>query len=272
MGYSEGQLNGAADYRGFINVYRVSSNNGGNFSTFYWEIGLQNPAGQGAWTASTSYWSASIGGNYREGSFGLPQSDAGKVTRVVANGYVDIGHDSEGWRTGFASSAYFDTPHSNIGDGGSGDAWTDAPRIAKKPTPPQSPSMVAVDSDTVRVSFTQPADARGDAIDFFLVRIGTTNPPQNGTYTDKQSTSSPVDMDVTPGETYYAVVYANNGATWDNGGYSNPSAVASATTPAGIFVSDGTNWVEYGGRVSDETNWLSFVPSISTGSAWVAPA
>lgn len=270
MAYNEGQLNGSADYRVYLDVSLVSQNGAANQSVLRWAVGMLNPNGQTGWFNDyTASWSVNIAGGGASGAFNWP--NAGTRSRELSAGYITMGHDAEGYLPAFSNSAYIDTPHSAMGDGGVS-LWADAPRIAKRPAPAGVPTFSEITNDSVRVSWAGSPDSRGAAIDSYLLRIWE-NTEASGPYTDHstQLNTSRVVTGLTPGKTYTFGVYAHNGATYDSGGFANVSPVATVSLLAGVFVSDGTTWVPQPMRDSDGAAWVNMMPTISDGDSWEEP-
>lgn len=274
MAYSEGQLNGGADYRVGINIWLVSQNQGGNYSTFYWEVTLVRGSDGFAWSGGNQYWSASVGGQGRSGTFVLAQNQSTVGVRVIGNGYVDVGHDGEGHRPGFANNAYIDTNHSNVGDGGSGDAWVDAPRIPKPPSAVRNLRVEAITQNSAGVRYDGPADWRGStpAGQPYGARWheinGTTNPVVWEDYGSQGYTSpgggqyGPV---LKPNQVYHVYVWPRSNVG------DGPAAGIALTTLSGIFVSDGSKWVATSFQSSDGGSWASPTGTISDGDSWELP-
>ncbi|HEY9310236.1 MAG TPA: fibronectin type III domain-containing protein [Microbacterium sp.] len=238
MAYAEGQLNGARDYRVGIDVwYSGVQDWAANRSRFDWNVRLRDQANWGSFTNATCEWWTSIGGVPYYGTFTIP-SPIG-FERIIASGSTWHDHDGSGYRPGFASNAYMKVPHSNIGEGGSGDAWVDAPRIPKRPSPPGTPTFSEVTPTSVRVAWGGSGDNGGAGIDGYLLRFWP-NAAGTGPYIDHsiQNNTSRVVTGLTPGGAYRFRVYAHNGSV-DNGGFSNPSADGLITLPAGFYVGKG---------------------------------
>lgn len=97
---------------------------------------------------------------------------------------------------------------------------------ATVPTPPTGLAWSNVGSTTAQINFSGSSSDGGSGIDYYLVRYGTSNPPENGGYTEfSTGTGANPRTGLTPGTTYYARVYAHNAV-----GYSSPSAVQAVTT------------------------------------------
>lgn len=269
MTSAEEQLNGAANFNIGIDVYVASQDQAGNYSTFWWGVYLQNPSGNPSWINQTSYWSAVIGGVYREGTFTLSYAERGITSRLIAAGYQTVGHDANGFRPGFANTAGIDTPHSNIGDG-SVEVWVDAPRIPKAPLGPDAaPTFTDIGATSMRVNFGGSYDDRGSAVDLWLVRVSKNSNPEVSPFTDYVVPTSRYYQDLTgldPATRYYVKVYSRNGV-----GYSNGSAVGYADTLAGIYVSNGSAWIAQPLRVSTGSAWQTVMPDISDGDSWEDP-
>lgn len=103
------------------------------------------------------------------------------------------------------------------------------------PSPPQSPSFSEVSVTSLKVNFAGSASDGGSGLDYYLVRVGKSNPPTAGTYTDLVTPTGTGNLftGLDPGAEYYAVVYAHNAV-----GYSAASAVIGTRTlgPARIKV------------------------------------
>lgn len=274
MAYVEGQLNGAADFRVALNMYLVSQNQGANLSTFYWEVILQNPNGNPTWSSNPGVfqWSASVGGQGRSGSFNIPYADRGQLSRIVGNGYVDVYHDSNGYRPGFVNNAYINgSAHSNIGSGGSGDMYLDAPRLPRGPGAPGVPYIYSFfnGGQSVRLILPPSSDDGGATIDMYLIRMSANDNPETAPYVDLGLSPSQLFGDfhnLQPGTRYRAYGYAHNSQGW-----ARNNTWLEFTTEAGIYVSDGANWVPSGIRVSDGSVWNTGQPVISDGDSWEQP-
>lgn len=215
MAYSEGQLNGAQDYRVGIDVwYSGVQDWGANSSRFDWNVRIVGT--YGSWTNGTSSWSSSIGGVGYSGTFTLPQGWGSP--RIVGSGQTWHGHDANGYRPGFASNAYMNVPHSNIGQGGSGDAWVDAPRIPKAPQAPSISSLSNISPTNIRVNGTIP-DNMGAGIDAYGFQWGfDSNWGSAVGYTEHNG--SVLDIGgLSERTTYYFRMRAHNSQGWS--GWSN---------------------------------------------------
>ncbi len=149
MAASEGQLNGYRDFRVRLDV-NYSGVQSGNSSRFDWSVTIVDAANWGSFVNdAVNDWSVSIGGVGYSGKFGYPGG-----TRVVASGQTWHGHDANGYRGGFASSAWMSVQHDNIGAGGSGEAWVDAPRIPKVPAAPSMFPLDEITSSSMRARFS----------------------------------------------------------------------------------------------------------------------
>lgn len=273
MAVSEGQLNGARDYRARIDIwYSGVQDWPGNRSRFDWNVQLIDAAGWGSWTNGTCEVWASIGGVNYYGTFTIPQSTAGQ-NRVVLSGSTWHGHDGEGFRPGFASDAYIKVPHSNIGEGGSGQAWVDAPRIPKPPTAPRNLRVENVSPISAGVRYDGPADWRGSSLQGYTAdwyEINNANNPlvwrdlNSQGYTDPQGGAVAGAPQLKPGTTYHVYVYARSNVG------NSPSASIALTTDAGGRIKVGGIWREATPWIKVDGVWRRARPYLKQNGAWRA--
>lgn len=246
MAYSEGQLSGARDYRVGIEInYSGVQDWNANTSRFDWYVWFISAENWGSYSGSTQYGSANIGGVIYNFTFGIPESERYNTRRLIAAGSTWHGHDGAGYRSGFPSSAYLDTDHSNILDGGSGDAWVDAPRI---PILPDAPTPIGLDQITptsMRYRFSGNADG-GAAIQGWEMWWGTT--PSADQFSEVSSGTSIV-TNMKPGTTYYFKSRGRNVR-----GLGAFSSVISARTMSGAYVWTGSEWAGSEVLVRNSTN------------------
>lgn len=261
MAYSEGQLNGAQDYRVGIDVwYSGVQDWNANTSRFDWNVRIVGT--YGSWTNATSSWSASIGGTPYSGTFTLPSGWGSP--RIVASGSTWHEHDANGYRPGFASSAYISVPHSNIGSGGSGNAWVDAPRIPQLPPAPTSIGLDQLQPTSMRYRFSGNGDG-GSAILEWQAQLATNSAFTTGLQTVASSGTTTF-TGLTPATTYYARSRGRNARGW--GGWSN---TVSAMTASGAYVSVGGKWQPVPILYSNGTTWLNPELWASDGTDWERP-
>lgn len=267
MTYAESQLNGSADFRLGLDVYMVSQSQSGNYTTFFWALYLQNPTGNPTWTNSTQYWSAVIGGVYRDGTFTMPYAERGTKQKLLASGYQNVGHDANGFRPGFANTGGLDTNHASVGDGNI-EVWVDAPRIPKTPLGPDAaPTFDQITPNSMRVNFGGAYDHRGATPDYWLLRVSKNANPEVQPFTDYQIPTSQYSRVLTgldPSTTYYAKVYSHNAI-----GYSNGSATGNATTLAAAKISDDGAFENADIFISKGGAWVPSAVGISKAGAWV---
>lgn len=246
MAYAEGQLSGSADFRVGINIWRSSTTNEGNYSTYGYEVHLTTPQQYGTWDGeSTQSWSANIGGQVRSGTFKLEYDNRYTEDVIVGSGYVGVAHNADGTRPSFASTASISTNHSSVGSGTSAKAYIDAPRIPKAPTTVRNVRVTDTKPGALTLAWDAPSDSRGSAITAYKVRYSPTSPSDAAPYTDVDlgaSARSATISGLTPGTTYWITVYARNGATYDNSGYSPKTADISQKTTSGAYVWNGSAW------------------------------
>lgn len=265
-----GELNGPGNQQVYANVYRVGQDQGGNFSQYYAYIEYRGN-GYGSWGVNGN-WSMALPGWNPSGGFSIGY-DQRFGNYGLWSGYFNVGHDGEGHMGGFGWSASINTDHDSVGDGSVSLSEGAAPRIPKRPTQPQSLSVSNIQPTQFQVNWTGPADWRGSTPNSYLVRVSKNNPADQGPYEDFWDPDGTfVVTNREPGQTYYVTVYAHGANTVDNGGFSNYKTAVMAVTPAGVYVSDGTNWIPVGLNVSDGVNWLNQRPAVSDGSAWINPA
>lgn len=261
MAYSEGQLNGAQDYRVGIDVwYSGAQDWGANTSRFDWNVRIVGT--YGSWTNATQYWSASIGGVNYSGTFTLPSGWGSP--RILASGSTWHGHDANGYRPGFPSSAYITTNHTNIGSGGSGDAWVDAPRIPQLPPAPSSIGLDEIQPTSMRYRFSSNGDG-GSAVDAWEAQIAT-NPSFTTGVQTVGSGGTTTFTGLTPATTYYARSRGHNVRGWS--GYSN---TVSAMTMSGAYVSINGAWVPVPFLHSNGSVWQTPELFVSDSTNWDRP-
>lgn len=259
MPVSEGQLNGSRDYRVKLDIWFSGAQDWGvNTSRFDWRVTLDHYQSIGSWTNNTCEVWATIGGVPYYGTFTIPQSTANQQSRVVLSGSTWIGHDGEGFRPGFASDAYIKAPHSYIGEGGSGQAWVDAPRIPKTPTAPRNLRVESKSPISAGIRYDGPADWRGSSpqgytADWYEIN-GANNPLvwrdlNSQGYTDPQGGAVPGAPQLKPGTTYHVYIYARSNVG------NSPSASIALTTDAG-------------GRVKVDGQWRNATPWVKQDGVW----
>lgn len=231
MAYSEGQLNGSADYKVGIDVwYSGVQDWGANTSRFDWNVRIVGT--YGSWTNGTCSWSASIGGVGYSGTFTLPSGWGSP--RIVGSGSTWHGHDGRGWRGGFASDAWMSVPHDRIGSGGSGQAWVDAPRIPKTPMPPSGIALDTPKPSSLRYVFSGNPDDGGRGILEWQAQYATRPDFADAVTIGSNGTSTLAGLK--PSTRYYARSRGRNEIGWS--GWSN---VLDNKTLAALFFMDPSN-------------------------------
>lgn len=266
MPVSEGQLNGARDYRARIDIwYSGAQDWAANTSRFDWRVELIDAAGWGSWTNATCEVWANIGGVGYYGTFTIPSNTAGQ-NRTVLSGSTWIGHDGEGHRPGFASDAYIKVPHSNIGEGGSGQAWVDAPRIPQIPAAPNTLRFRASAASPVNLGVEyNRGDNRGSAIEQDRAHWYEGGPAGVGRmiwedlgpsgYTSPNGGATPGAPALKPGTPYYVYVSSRNVRGW--GPWAGP---VGAETLSGGRVKIGGQWVDASPWVKVNGQWRRVRP------------
>ncbi|QJD50001.1 minor tail protein [Microbacterium phage Rasovi] len=263
-------LSGSGPQAVWVQHRRVGQDQAGNFSQFYVEVRYYGN-GYGSWTAGTLYWSVDVSGWSQSGAFSIPQSARYDTYTVLYAGYYNRAHDGAGNLGAFNGQASINgNVHSSIGSGTAYFTEPASPRIPKRPSPP--PFLIdQITSDSFRVFVSASTDDGGSPVREYLVRVST-NPQADtpGSYVDYSGSGTRTITDQSPGSTRYVTVYAKNGSA-DNNGYSSYQASKSVTLPAGVYVSDGAQWLAQGLNLSDGSSWLNLVPQISNGTAWEDP-
>lgn len=163
--------------------------------------------------ANGKSWSVQVGGGSASGTFSI----SGAQEVVVWQGATD-------------SSLYMQLNMGATGTSGLGGPSSVGANIfrATAPGAPVGYAWSNIGVTTAQINFGGPGSDGGAGIDFYLVRYGKSNPPENGAYVEfTTGTGANPRTGLDPGATYYARVYAHNRV-----GYSAPSAVSGATTLA----------------------------------------
>lgn len=268
MGSARAALSGYGPCEVYGNVYYVSYDQAGNYSTWYWEIRYYGNGG-GQWTNGTLYWS--VGGfAVASGTFTVPQSKAYDSYIVLRSGYFTKPHNADGYLIDQSNMTF--SINGSIHDGiGSGTASADpgsAPRIPKVPDAPPAPVFKSAEPDSLTFTISQPADNGGSGVQTYEMRVTSADGATLiGTWQSGSSTqTTPATLELQPSTQYRVLYKAKNAIGWGPN-----SAYTLMTTEAGVFVSDGTKWVGAGPQVSDGTKWVNAGPQISDGTAWKDP-
>jgi len=270
MGSARAPLSGYGPCEVYGNVYYVSYNQAGNYSTWYWEIRYYGNGG-GQWTNGTCYWS--VGGfASASGTFTVPSGNAYDSYIVLRSGYFTKPHNAQGYLIDQQNMAF--SINGNVHDGiGSGTAYADpgsAPRIPKPPSQPAAPTFVSAEPDSIAFKITAPSDNGGSAIityDIFVYdEVAGPDDVVGGWQSGSSNQTTAGKVELSPSTKYRVRYRAKNGID-----YGPWSAFTMMETEAGVFVSDGTNWIGAGPQVSDGSAWVKAGPQISTGTAWEEP-
>ncbi len=262
-------LSGYGPQQVYLYLAYVSYDQGGNYSTWYWEIVYKNNGGAQWISDAVNAWSlggfAVTGQNY----FGIPSSWAGSGDHLLGSGYFTKAHDANGYL--IVNDNFYgaiSSPHEGIGSGTAAiTSGITAPRI---PKPPPAPSVAdpwgwnQIQANQARFQFSSTGDG-GGTIDTWEFQVAT-NPSFTGA-TTYSSGGTTIVTGLTPGTTYYARARGHS----IQAGWGAWSATDSMTTLPGVYVSDGVNWVASPMAVSDGASWANVVPKISSGSAWQDP-
>lgn len=273
MAYSQGDLNGSGPFYIGIDVwYSGAQDWGANTSRFDWQcyIGCYDN-GWGTWASGGQAVSVNCGGVIYNGSFGLDFRPSGSSGRRygVLGGSTWHGHDGNGYRPGFPTNAYIDTNHSSVGDGGSGDAWVDAPRIPQPSNPPTNLQVTNVGVQGFTVTYTN-GDPRGGNVSAYRVRWYEINGADNPLiWTDNNSSGGTdprgVGIYLKPATTYNVYVSQQTERGW------SAEAGIAGTTLSGIYRWNGSSWVGQEARVWNGTEWVlpDFMVRNPSNNGWV---
>lgn len=136
-----GDLSGPGNQQIWIDVARTGQDWGANRTDYRGEVRYYGN-GYGSWGGSWG-WEADFGGHRVSGRFSIPQSERYQQYHTLWSGSWSRFNDSEGWSGGFYCSAWIDTDHSSVGDGGASTNEETAPRIPQVPAAPSAMSVRA---------------------------------------------------------------------------------------------------------------------------------
>lgn len=266
-----GDLNGGGNQQIWINVFRTGQDWGANRTDYYGEVRYYGN-GYGSWDARANAWGweANFGGFYVGGRFGVPFAERNQQYHVLWSGNFSRFHDSEGYLGGFYASAWIDTDHNSIGDGGANTTEEGAPRIPKPPTAPQNLRVEALLPTSAGVRYDGPADERGARVEQYRARWFmidySTNPviwtdDNSFGYTNPGGGAGPV---LKPGQVYHVYISARNAAGW------GPETGIALKTVSGAYVWNGSAWAPTEVFVWNGSAWVSAEVNTWTGSGWSA--
>lgn len=139
------------------------------------------------------------------------------------------------------------------------------PRIPKPPTAPGRPSASEITPTSMRLTWAKSADAKGSAIDFYLLRRWA-NAEGTGAYVDSKANNlTRVVTGLEPGKTYSFRVYAHNGSY---GGYSVASGLWVAKTVAASRVRVAGIWEYAIAYVKKDNKWYEAQPMVRSNGDW----
>jgi hypothetical protein len=260
---SSGQLNGSYNYWGKIYIRQDGQDPANNRTWFAWEARLEMSGGGAYNNDQDQYWAVYVNNNLTfNGTFRLPYDQRNVTSRVLGSGRFYMTHNSAGHLAGFPTELWIDTNHSSVGDGWSGQAWVDAPRIPKVPGKPPRPVFVSAGTVEVTYSFQNPSDNGGSALTTFDHQSATNSGFTQGVRDWQDSSSPTTATGLTPGLAHYFRYRARNGigaGPWSDTlsqvtmpavapGLTvapNPagtSAVLTFTPPGGVRGVDGYTW------------------------------
>lgn len=230
-----------------------SQSQSGNYSTVDWSIQIIKNTGSGKWASGTCYWSATIGGQYREGSIG-GYDFRNYTTLTVASGSVNITHNSDGTKSITSSCGWDDNnTYGELGDGAVSGLSMTLTRIPKVPGDVGTPSMGTITPTEASFSWSAPSDNGGSAITQYqwVVELPNGSDVTSG-YTNA-STRSAKATGLTPGTAYTVRVRAYNAVgsqTWDQSPNKRSFTTAAAGAPTKPVVTPATTGLSAGLRSS----------------------
>lgn len=242
---------GAATLRIEANVGAVS----GNSSRVDWGLYLYCYNGQSFHLNNNIGWSVSIGGVPGSGTFNFDFRST--KTKVIATGSVWIGHDANGYATIGVSGFKGVDGASAVADNVTASGTMSLPRIPKPPVQNGAPTVSNLLPTSVTLSWPANTNNNGASIDQYLLRVRNGTPADAAGYVDypvDAATFAKAVTGLTPGTTYYSVVYAHNAQ-----GYSVKSAETSFRTPSGMYPFNGSEFrpSEVLTRNATNTDWTS---------------
>jgi Siphovirus protein of unknown function (DUF859) len=115
-----------------LTVTNTSQDIGDNTSRVHWALYARlATSGWATWSGDSQSWSVNIGGAVRSGLWILDFRPGTAKSILIAQGDVDITHNSDGTKT-FTSSGTLSTNHSSFGSGTASGSMT-LPRIPRGP-------------------------------------------------------------------------------------------------------------------------------------------
>jgi len=218
-----GSYSGRSSYYSFLYVRRDLTDVPNNRSSYAWAYYARGPAGV-SYVLDAFAYGVNVGGQGFSGSHNLDFRGTSEV--VLGSGTTNwFGHDGNGYLSIVIDAWH--GPASIFGTSDPPSLWFATDRIAQRPSTPGTPTLSNITTNSVQVTWAIP-DNRGAAIDQMLLRYSTNPNVEAGPYTDLTNGGNVTTRTVTgltPGVTYYFVVYAHNSV-----GYSNRSGTASAQT------------------------------------------
>lgn len=169
------------------------------------------------------------------------------------------------WGVSYSQTVSF-TKTYNSGSSGLGGPATVSGYFGRATIPGPATNLASelVTPTSFRVRFSQTGGNGGSAIDHYLIRLGKTNPPQNGAYTDYVDYDGLYDIGgLTPGTQYYHVIYTHNAV-----GYSVASNVIATKTIGPIRVKVAGVWKYAIPYVKVAGVWKMAVPYVKVAGVW----
>jgi len=220
----------------YLYVRRDQTDVANNRSSYAWALYARNPAGSSQTFALDCYsWSVAVAGQTFNGCHDL-DFRGGQTQIVLGSGTTGwVPHDANG-----NLNIIIDCYHGPAGVFGTADPnyiWFATDRIAQVPARPAPPTVSAITTQGMKLSWTIP-DNRGAAIDQMLLRRYNTSDVSGSDYVDYPNAGNSTSRTVTgldPASTYYWVVYAHNAVGFSPQSGKTPGTTL-PSTPPGITV------------------------------------
>lgn len=260
-----GDLNGNGPQQIWIDVARTGQDWGANRTDYRAEVRYYGN-GYGSWGGDWG-WEANFGGFGVGGRFSIPSSQRNQQFHTLWSGTFSRYHDGEGWLGGFYCSAWIDTDHSSVGDGGANTTEEAPPRIPQIPAPPSTMSVRAgtVLPTSFGVDYTR-GDNRGAGIEEDQVlwrRVSDGVDVWDDRGAGGYSNPAGAGVQLTPGTLYDVFARSRNVRGW--GPWAGP---VRGETLAGGRTWDGSAMRNCRVRYWDGSQWRLCRVRAWDGSAW----
>jgi hypothetical protein len=224
-------------------------------------------------SSDTSYHLDKNIGAYISGSWSYSPDDfsfdlAGGESLTFVDHQNNLNHNSAGELTVSFAVGYGATGTATFGDYKQAAVSLALTRIPKAPSKPGQPHVTNLLPTTCTVSWTAATSNGGSGITSYLLRRWTGS-AGHGSYVDNSANNLSRNVTgLTPGTSYGFAVYARNGATYDNNGYSGVSVGTNIQTLAGAYIRSGGAWKLAVPYVRTGGVWKVAVPYVRKSGTW----